>query len=315
MDKILVLGAGGQIGTELCDALNKKYGLENVIISDINESAGDRLPGNEFRKIDVTDLEAIEQAIKDFGITQIYHMAALLSATSEKMPQKAWEININSLIAVLELAKEYKLAKIFWPSSIAAFGYTTPKNNTPQHTIMEPNTVYGISKYAGELWCQYYFQKFGVDVRSIRYPGIISWKTKPGGGTTDYAVEIYHEAIEKGKYTCFLAADRDLPMMYMPDAVRATVGIMDADASKLSTRMSYNIASMTFGPAEIADSIRRVIPDFQIDYELDFRDELAQSWPNSIDDSLAQKDWNWKAEYDLDRMTEDMIFHLKKTPV
>ncbi len=313
MAKILVLGAGGQIGTELCEALNKKYGTAQVIVSDINEEAQERFPQNVFVKIDVVDTEAIRKAVEKYEIHQIYHMAALLSATSEKMPQRAWEINITSLLAVLELAREYDLERVFWPSSIAAFGSTTPKNETPQHTIMEPNTVYGISKYAGELWCQYYHQRYGVDVRSIRYPGIISWKTKPGGGTTDYAVEIYHEALGQGSYTSFLAAERMLPMMYMPDAVRATIEIMDADPERLSTRMSYNIAAMTFGPAEIAESIRRQIPDFKIDYELDFRDELAQSWPNSIDDSLAQKDWDWQAEYDLERTTDDMLYHLKQT--
>lgn len=311
MDKILVLGAGGQIGTEMTEALNEKFGVENVLISDIKEASHfDHFP-NKYYQIDVTDKALIDDVVTTESVTQIYHLAAILSATAEKKPVLGWEINMNSLLSVLDIARDRKLQKIFWPSSIAVFGDTTPEQNTPQNTIIEPSTVYGISKYSGELWCQYYNQKFGVDVRSVRYPGIISWKAKPGGGTTDYAVEIYHEALEKSQYDCFLAEDRALPMMYMDDAIRATMMLMDADESVLSTHMAYNIAAMTFTPKEIAESIRKQIPDFTISYHPDFRDEIARSWPNSIDDSQAKNDWGWEAKFNLDEMTQVMLSQLQ----
>ncbi len=315
MEKILVLGAGGQIGLELTEALNKKYSPSQVIISDIKEP--DYFAGfnNTYLSIDVTDKAAVQSAIETHEVSQVYHLAALLSATAEQHPAKAWEVNIGSLLSLLEQAREKKNLRIYWPSSIAVFGNTTPHIDTPQHTITEPSTVYGIAKYAGELWCKYYQEKHGVDVRSLRYPGIISWKTQPGGGTTDYAVDIYHAAISEGKYMCYLRQDRALPMMYMEDAIRATIELMDADVAKLTTAMAYNVSAMTFTPEDIAASIRRRIPNFEIEYKPDFRDEIAASWPQSIDDSLAHQDWGWTAKYDLDQMTNVMLESLQTATV
>ena len=312
-ENILIIGAGGQIGVELTTALRKIYGDAHVVASDLKDEPHPLLKDKgPYEKIDAMKKRQIVEVIKKYGITQIYHLAAILSATGEMRPNWAWGINMNSVLLLLEIAREKKLKKIYWPSSIAVFGPTTPKQNTPQKTIIEPTTVYGISKYAGEQWCQYYFDKYKIDVRSIRYPGLISYKSHPGGGTTDYAVDIYYKALADKKYTCFLAEDTYLPMLYMPDAIRGTIELMEASADKLSTRMGYNLSGMSFSPKEITASIQKHIPDFTIDYAPDFRQAIANSWPQSIDDAVAQKDWNWKAAYDLDKMTADMLKNLKK---
>lgn len=308
---ILIIGACGQIGTELTLALREKYGNDHVIASDIREGNDELMQSGPFEILDATNYDNLEEVIAYYDISEIYLMAAMLSATAEKFPMRAWNLNMNTLFNVLNLAKEKKIDKIFWPSSIAVFGPNTPKENTPQNTIMEPSTVYGISKQSGERWCEYYFNKFNVDVRSIRYPGLISWKTMPGGGTTDYAVEIYHKALSEGSYTCFLEKDTKLPMMFMDDAIRATLQIMEAPESKIKERSSYNLAAMSFTPKEMAENIKAVIPEFKIGYEPDFRQAIANSWPSSIDDSKAQKDWNWRAEFDLQKTTETMLENLK----
>lgn len=313
MDKrILVLGASGQIGTELTQKLREFYGNSNVVASDIKLCTFEMMDIGPFEIIDATDKETILSVIKKYNINQVYLLAAMLSATAEKFPQKAWNLNMNSLLAVLELAKEKHIQQVYWPSSIAVFGPTTPKNNTPQKTIMEPSTVYGISKLAGEFWCNYYHEKFGIDVRSLRYPGIISWKTKPGGGTTDYAVDIYFKAVEEKKFTCFLSENTRLPMMYMEDAVNATIQLMEANPANIKIRTSYNLSAIDFTPKEIAAEIKKQIPDFTIDYAQDSRQQIADSWPSSIDDSEARNDWNWKHEFDLKRMTFKMLENLKK---
>jgi nucleoside-diphosphate-sugar epimerase len=312
-ENILIIGAGGQIGVELTIELRKIYGEAHVVASDLKDEPHPLLKDKgPYEKIDAMKKRQIVDVIKRYSITQIYHLAAILSATGEMRPQWAWGINMNSVLLLLEIAKEKKIKKIYWPSSIAVFGPTTPKQNTPQKTIIEPTTVYGISKYAGEQWCQYYFDKYKIDVRSIRYPGLISYKSMPGGGTTDYAVDIYHKALSQSKYTCFLNENTYLPMLYMPDAIRGTIELMEASADKLSTRMGYNLSGMSFSPKEITASIQKHIPDFSIDYAPDFRQGIADSWPQSIDDAVAQKDWNWKVEYDLEKMTEDMLKNLKK---
>ena len=308
---ILILGACGQIGTELTIALREKYGNENVVASDIREGSELIMQSGPFEILDATDYEAIENVVMYYEIEEVYLMAAMLSATAEKFPMRAWNLNMNSLFNVLNLAKEKKIEKIFWPSSIAVFGPNTPKENTPQNTLMEPSTVYGISKQSGERWCEYYFKKFGVDVRSVRYPGLISWKTLPGGGTTDYAVEIYHEALSHGKYTCFLEEGTRLPMMFMDDAIRATISLMDAESNHVSIRSSYNLAAMSFSPKEIAASIQTPIPNFTIDYQPDFRQAIADSWPSSIDDTKAREDWAWQHEFDLEATTKEMLQNLK----
>jgi len=308
---ILILGACGQIGTELTFALREKYGNENVVASDIREGSQEIMASGPFEILDATNYAAIEDVVMHYEIDEVYLMAAMLSATAEKFPMRAWNLNMNSLFNVLNLGKEKKISKIFWPSSIAVFGPNTPKEHTPQNTVMEPSTVYGISKQSGERWCEYYFKKFGVDVRSIRYPGLISWKTLPGGGTTDYAVEIYHKALSEKAYTCFLGEHSKLPMMFMDDAIRATLNIMENDSSNIKVRSSYNLAAMSFTPKEISQSIQKHIPDFTIVYEPDFRQAIADSWPSSIDDSAAQKDWGWQAEFDLERTTEEMLGNLK----
>ena len=310
--KILVLGASGQIGGELTEKLRAIYGSSNVIASDIRNGNAYLMTSGPFEIIDATDKEAILAVVKKYGVTQIYLLAAMLSATGEKYPKKAWDLNMTSLLAVLDIAKEKYISQVYWPSSIAVFGPTSPKINTPQQTIMEPSTVYGISKISGEFWCNYYYEKYNVDVRSLRYPGIISWKSKPGGGTTDYAVDIFFKAIEQGNFECFLREDTRLPMMYMDDAIRATIELMEAPAERLSTRLAYNISAMSFSPKEIAASIQKHIPDFSIDYAPDFRQQIADGWPQSIDDRLAQEDWNWKAAFDLEKMTATMLENLSK---
>ncbi|NNM18782.1 MAG: NAD-dependent epimerase/dehydratase family protein [Croceitalea sp.] len=308
---ILILGACGQIGTELTMALRDKYGADNVIASDIREGSVNLMQSGPFELLDATDYGAIEDVVMHYEIEEIYLMAAMLSATAEKFPMRAWNLNMTSLFNVLNLGKERKIDKIFWPSSIAVFGPNSPKVDTPQHTIMEPTTVYGISKQSGERWCEYYHKKYGVDVRSVRYPGLISWKTLPGGGTTDYAVEIFHQALEEEKYNCFLNADTKLPMMFMDDAIRATIGLMQSDPNAITVRSSYNLRAMSFSPEEIAASIKTHIPDFKISYDPDFRQHIADSWPNSIDDSQARKDWGWKPEFDLESTTREMLRNLR----
>jgi len=287
--KILIIGACGQIGTELTDKLRKIYGVENVIASDIRKLHIDVVNNGIFEVVNALDYNQIESLVEKYQITDVYLMAALLSATAEKNPAFAWDLNMNSLFHVLNLAKIGKIKKVFWPSSIAVFGPTTPRFNTPQYTIMEPSTVYGISKQAGERWCEYYHVQYGVDVRSIRYPGLISWSTPPGGGTTDYAVDIFHQAIKKGEYTSFLDSNTELPMMYMNDAIEATIQIMQAPSEKIKIRSSYNLAAMSFTPAEISEEIKKYYPDFKIEYNPDFRQKIADSWPASIDDSCARK--------------------------
>ena len=309
--KILIIGACGQIGTELTQKLRTIYGAENVIASDIRKLNTEVVNSGPFEVINALDFNQIQHLIEVHKITDVYLMAALLSATAEKNPAFAWDLNMNSLFHVLNLAKAKKIKKIFWPSSIAVFGPTTPKHNTPQYTIMEPSTVYGISKQSGERWCEYYHNIFGVDVRSIRYPGLISWSSPPGGGTTDYAVDIFHKALSDGKYECFLSAETEMPMMYMEDAINATLNIMTADASQIKIRSSYNLAAMSFTPAQIAKEIKKHIPDFEISYAPDFRQKIADSWPASIDDANARKDWNWQHEFNLETMTADMLEHLK----
>lgn len=309
-EKILVIGASGQIGVELTLALRKIYGLSAVIASDLREE-NELLKGSgPYVSLDVMNKEMLHVQVIRQGITQIYLLAAMLSATGEKNPGLAWHLNMQSLLNVLDIAREEKLSKVYWPSSIAVFGPTSPKQDCPQQTIIEPITVYGISKYAGEFWCNYYFNKYGVDVRSIRYPGLISYKSAPGGGTTDYAVEIFHGALEEKKYTCFLEPGTTLPMMYMPDAIRATIELMEVPADKIHVRTSYNLSAMSFAPQEIAAEIRQHIPGFEIHYATDYRQDIANSWPQSIDDSKARSDWGWKHEYDLKRMTGDMLANL-----
>lgn len=310
---ILVLGASGQIGTELTQKLREVYGETNVIASDIREGNAEMMASGPFEIIDATCKETILSVVQKYNVNQVYLLAAMLSATAEKFPQKAWDLNMSSLLAVLDLAKEKHIQQVYWPSSIAVFGSSTPKNNTPQQTIMEPSTVYGISKISGEFWCNYYHQKYGVDVRSIRYPGIISWKTKPGGGTTDYAVDIYFKAIEDKKYECFLSENTRLPMMYMPDAVNATIQLMQEKYENIKIRTSYNLSAIDFTPKEIAAEIQKHVPDFQITYNPDFRQAIADSWPSSINDDYARKDWNWKHNFDLETMTKDILKNLKNS--
>ncbi len=310
--KILIIGACGQIGTELTLALREKYGKQNVIASDIREGNEELMASGPFEIADATDFEQIQDLVMHYEIDEVYLMAAMLSATAEKFPMKGWALNMNSLFHVLNLAKDKKISKVFWPSSIAVFGPSTPKQQTPQTTIMEPSTVYGISKQAGERWCEYYNKKFGVDVRSIRYPGLISYKTLPGGGTTDYAVEIYHEALKKGKYTSFLSEETELPMMFMDDAIRATISLMEAPAENVKIRSSYNLSALNFTPKILAESIRKYIPEFEIDYAPDFRQSIADSWPSSIDDSYAREDWGWQHKFDLDQMTSAMLEGIKE---
>lgn len=311
-DKILVIGACGQIGVELTLELRKIYGGANVIASDLR-AENELLKGTgPYVSLDVMNKEMLHVQVIRQNITQIYLLAAILSATGEKNPNLAWSLNMTSLLNVLEIAKDENVRKVYWPSSIAVFGPTSPKINCPQQTVIEPTTVYGISKFAGEFWCNYFNQRFDIDVRSLRYPGLISYKSEPGGGTTDYAVEIFHEAIEENHYDCFLKEDTYLPMMYMPDAIRATIELMEAPVEKISVRTSYNISGVSFSPKEIAAEIKKHLPDFTISYEPDYRQQIARSWPQSIDDSVARNDWGWKPKYDLASLTTDMIENLEK---
>jgi len=312
MEKILVIGCSGQIGSELTLELRKMYGESNVIATDIRPAPQEVAESGPFEILDVLDAAKLQLIVEHENITQIYHLAAILSGNAEKRPVPSWNINMRSLMNVLEVAREMKLKKIFWPSSIAVFGPTTPRMNTPQYTIMEPNTVYGISKLAGERWIEYYYQKFGVDTRSLRYPGLISYKTEAGGGTTDYAVEIFYDAIKKVSYECFLSSETALPMMFMPDAIKATIDVMEADSYKLSLRSSYNVAGICFTPHTLANEIKQIIPDFEISYKPDFRQAIADSWPDCIDDTVAQKDWGLTYEYDLPGMTRVMIDEIRK---
>ena len=312
-EKILVIGSSGQIGGELVEGLRLIYGQESVIASDIKDLDKESLKSEmPYETLNVLNGKRIFEIVQKYEITQIYLLAALLSATAEKNPMFAWDLNMNGLFNVLDLAKEGHIKKVYWPSSIAVFGPSTPRLNTPQYTIMEPNTVYGISKQTGERWCEYYFNKYNVDVRSLRYPGLIGYKSAPGGGTTDYAVHIYHEAIKHQQYECFLSENTALPMMYMPDAIKATLDLMHADADKVKIRSSYNLSGMSFSPKEIAAEICNHYPNFKITYQLDSRQQIADSWPQSIDDSAAQQDWGWKAAFDLKKMSDDMFKHLKK---
>lgn len=309
-ERILVIGASGQIGVELTLALRKIYGGANVVASDLREE-NDLLKGTgPYVSLDVMNKEMLHVQVIRQNITQIYLLAAILSATGEKNPPLAWNLNMQSLLNVLDIAKEESLKKVYWPSSIAVFGPTSPKIDCPQHTIIEPITVYGISKYAGEFWCNYYHQRYGVDVRSLRYPGLISYKSSPGGGTTDYAVEIFHAAKEKKRYTSFLHADTHLPMMYMPDAIRATIELMEAPSEKIKIRTSYSLSGMSFSPAEIGAEIEKHVPGFVMEYAPDYRQQIADSWPKSIDDSIARADWGWQPDYDLAKMTKDMFLHI-----
>jgi nucleoside-diphosphate-sugar epimerase len=308
-EKILIIGAGGQIGVELAENLSKLYGQQNIIASDLKES--EPLKSYVFEKLDALDKTALFEIVKKHGVTQVYHLAALLSATGEQNPMFAWKLNMESLFHVLDLAKEKHINQIYWPSSIAVFGPSTPSENTPQNTVMEPSTIYGISKQAGERWCEWYFKKHGVDVRSLRYPGLIGWKSAPGGGTTDYAVHIFHEALKNGSYTCFLSENTALPMMHMEDAIRATIELMHAPSESVKIRGSYNLSGLSFSPKQIAEEIKKHIPSFTISYTPDFRQAIADSWPKSINDEQAQKDWGWKVKYDLPKLVENMLENLK----
>lgn len=310
--KVLIIGACGQIGTELTKKLREIYGIENVVASDIRKLNIDVVNNGIFEVVNALDYNQIDHLVEQYEITDVYLMAALLSATAEKNPAFAWDLNMNSLFHVLNIAKAGKIKKIFWPSSIAVFGPTTPSENTPQYTIMEPSTVYGISKQSGERWCEYYSKQYGVDVRSIRYPGLISWVSEPGGGTTDYAVEIYHQAILTGNYTSFLSKDTALPMMYMDDAIKATVQIMQAPKEEIKIRSSYNLSGMSFTPEQIAAEIKKHYPDFEMSYEPDFRQQIADSWPASIDDSCAREDWHWQNDFNIENMTTEMFKNLKE---
>lgn len=312
-EKILVLGSNGQIGTELVTALRKAYGNDNVVACDIRRPDYELKNAGPFEFVNVLDKDILKDIFEKYKPKQVYLLAALLSATGEQNPKLAWDLNMNGLLNVLDLALVYKTAKVYWPSSIAVFGPNSPKDQTPQYCTMDPNTVYGISKLAGERWCEYYYQKYNLDVRSIRYPGLISWKAAPGGGTTDYAIHIFHEALKKGSYSSFLSATTELPMMYMDDAIRGTIELMDAPADKIGIRSSYNFAGVSFTPEVLAAEIRKHMPDFKLSYtENDPRQAIADSWPRSIDDSYAKKDWLWKPEFDLAKMTDEMLKNLKK---
>lgn len=308
-EKILIIGASGQIGIELTETLSKIYGNDCVIISDLNPPINST--NNTFEKLDALDKNALFDLVKKHSITQVYHLAAMLSATGEKNPMFAWKLNMESLFHLLDLAKEKQIKQLYWPSSIAVFGPSTPAENTPQYTVMEPSTIYGISKQAGERWCEWYFKKHQVDVRSLRYPGLIGWKSSPGGGTTDYAVHIFHEAIKTQQYECFLSESTALPMMHMEDAIRATIEIMQAPAEKIKIRSSYNLSGISFTPKQIAEEIKKYIPDFKISYKPDFRQAIADSWPKSINDDETKKDWGWKEKYDLPKLVKNMLENIK----
>ena len=307
----MVIGASGQIGTELTLALRQQFGGDRVVAADLKREA-DLLKGTgPFLPLDIMDKEILRVQVRRHDIKTIYLLVAMLSASGEKNPMLAWQLNMQSLLHTLEVAREEAVEKVFWPSSIAVFGKDAPKENCPQEAYSAPSTVYGISKLTGEQWCHYYFHRYGVDVRSIRYPGLISYKTLPGGGTTDYAIEIFHSAIRGETYPCFLRADKRLPMMYMDDAVRATIELMEAPAKNISVHTSYNLAGISFTPAELAGEIKKMIPDFQIEYQPDFRQAIADSWPESIDDRVAARDWGWKPIFGIEQMTRDMIHHIR----
>ncbi len=308
-EKILVIGANGQIGSVLTEALRGAFGTSNVVATDIREAEGQEGP---FELLNVLDAKAIAETVERHGITQVYHLAAILSARGEQNPLQTWDINMGGLFNVFEVAREKGVSKVFFPSSIAVFGADIPRQMTPQDAVLKPTTVYGMSKSAGELWSQYYHLKFGMDIRSLRYPGVIGWQSDPGGGTTDYAVEIYHFAVKGEDYTCFLSEGTALPMIYMDDAIRATLELMDTEANKIKVRTSYNLAGMSFSPSEIAAAIQAQVPGFKVNYAPDFRQKIADSWPESIDDSAARNDWNWQPRFDLETMTKDMLDHLKK---
>lgn len=310
--RILIIGACGQIGTELTLALSKRFGKDKIVASDIREGNEMMMKSAHFELLDATDLEAVEDIVFRYKVDTVYLMAAMLSAIAERFPAKAWDLNMNSLFHILNLAKDNKVKKVFWPSSIAVFGETTPAQNTPQTTVMEPSTVYGISKQTGERWCEYYHNKYGVDVRSIRYPGLISYTTEPGGGTTDYAVDIYHRALKHGQYRCFLKEGTILPMMYMDDAIKATIAIMDAPVENIKIRSSYNLAAVSYAPEDVTKSIQKHIPDFEINYEPDFRQAIADTWPQSIDDKEARNDWGWSHSFGLEEITKTMLDNLKE---
>lgn len=311
MERILVIGCSGQIGTELTLELRRIYGNSNVFATDIKEAPEEVRESGPFDILDVLDVKRLHPFVVRNKITHLYNLAALLSGSAEKIPMQAWNINMVALLNTLELAREVKMKKVFWPSSIAVFGPSTPRHNTPQLTVMEPNTVYGISKLAGERWCEYFHKRYCVDVRSLRYPGLISYKTEPGGGTTDYAVEIYYEAISSGTYECFLRSDTTLPMMFMPDAIKATIDLMEAPASSIRVRSSYNVGGMSFNPEEVAAAIRKHIPRFEISYKPDFRQAIADSWPASINDEVARSEWGMTYQYNLDSMTEVMMKEIR----
>lgn len=312
MKKILVIGAAGQIGTDLTLELRKRFGRDNVVASDIKLASDDIMQQGPFVKLDAMDSKQLQSIIDDYGITEIYHLAAILSGNAEKNPKWAWDLNMNSLFNVLDVSRSKGISKIFWPSSMGAFGPTTPEWDTPQVTVMEPTTVYGISKLAGERWVEYYHRKYDMDIRSLRYPGLISYKTEAGGGTTDYAVEIFYQAIKCGQYECFLSEDMALPMMFMDDAVEATIQLMEAPAGQVRVRSSYNLGGISFTPKELADEIRKYIPNLEVTYKPDFRQEIAESWPRRISDEAAQKDWGWQPQYDLEKMTRVMIEKIRE---
>jgi len=311
MKNILVIGATGQIGSDLVPELRKRYGNSNVVAMAHKSQPSEELSAGPVEFADANDKDALLKIVKKYDIDTIYHLASILSAKGEQNPELAWHVNVGTLKNVLDVARDLKLERVFWPSSIAAFGPTTPRNRTPQRTILEPGTMYGVTKVTGELLCNYYFKKWNVDVRSVRYPGLISYKAPPGGGTTDYAVAIFHEALKNKRYECYLREDTVLPMMYMPDAIRGTIRLMEADSSKITVRTSYNLAGISFSPKEIVNEIKKHIPEFTCTYKPDFRQAIADSWPMSIDDSQARKDWGWKHEYDLAKMTADMLEKLK----
>lgn len=309
-EQILVIGSCGQLGTELVESLRNIYGNSNVIASDIRQSDDEVFKAGPFEELDILNKQQFTDILNKYKPSQVYHLAALLSATAEAKPKLGWTLNMDGLFNVLDAAVDFKIGKVYWPSSIAVFGPSTPVNNTPQNCVMDPNTIYGISKLAGERYCEYYFQKRGVDARSLRYPGLIGYKSEPGGGTTDYAVSIYHDALTAGKHNCFLGENTELPMLYMPDALKATLDIMHAPADQIKIRSSYNLAGMSFDPKEITASIQKYVPGFTTEYNPDHRQKIADSWPNSIDDSEARKDWGWKPAFDLDAMTQDMLKNL-----